>query len=102
MAILNHDKRPIVVDGVLFRWRVGSRPTYSQDECKSSVVLSVVSDVVGSPTLIVDLPNSHPGEFLGELAVPVLPSQVATYIRSAVQSGWKPKKKGRPFILHPY
>ncbi len=99
MAILNKDLRPVFVDGCIFRWRVRSRPTYSPMLCESPIVVAVEPEINTGSTLLIDLPQSHPGNILGETAAPILPSNVANYIRLAIESGWKPKKRGKPFIL---
>jgi len=99
MAVLNKDLRPVHVDGCIFRWRVRSRPTYAPMVCESPIVVAVVPESPTGSTLLINLPQSHPGNILGETAAPVLPSKVANYIRLAIESGWKPKKNGKPFIL---
>lgn len=100
MAILKKGSRPIVVDGCKFRWRVRHRPTYCQGLCWSNLVLAVEAADAVSSTLVVDLPQLHACNWLKQPAEPVLPAQVADYIRQAIVAGWQPTKPGKPFLLN--
>jgi hypothetical protein len=99
MAILKKGSRRIVVDGRSFRWRVRHRPTYDQALCASRLILAAeAANGLGSK-LVVVLPQVHPSSWMGYPSQPVLPSQVAHYIRQAVGGGWKPTQSGKPFLL---
>jgi hypothetical protein len=100
MAILKKGSRCIVIDGHNFRWRVRPRPTYSQGLCWSNLTLAVEAADASGSTLVVVLPQPHPSNWLQQLSSPVLPAQVADYVRQALHLGWQPTKPGKPFMLN--
>lgn len=99
MAILKKGSRRIVVDGHNFLWRIRQRPTYSQGLCQSNLVLAVADVEACGSTLVVTVPQPRPDNWLEQPSSPVLPSQVAGYIRQAMNQGWQPTKPGKTFLL---
>ncbi|BCM92598.1 hypothetical protein IAD21_04480 [Abditibacteriota bacterium] len=99
MAILKKGSRRIVVDGHNFLWRVRHKPTYSQGFCWSSLILSIQDADVPGSTLVVALHQPQMSNWLQRLSSPVLPSQVADYVRRAINLGWQPTQHGKPFLL---
>ncbi|REJ93574.1 MAG: hypothetical protein DWQ34_10375 [Planctomycetota bacterium] len=99
MTIPRKGSRPIEVDGVKYRWRIRQRPTYMQGVLDHPLNLAVEIDDDPKSSLIVELAQSHPCNWLGDPAVPVTPSQVAGHIRQALDAGWQPQSQGSAFRL---
>ncbi|MEU0597246.1 hypothetical protein ABZ484_03105 [Streptomyces sp. NPDC006393] len=99
MALGRKGARRIVVDGTVYRWRLRRRPTYSQALCWSPCTYAV--EHAGRPgmTLVVTTNQPHPGNWLGRPGNPVLPTDVADAIASALQQGWVPTCTGPRFQL---
>lgn len=100
MAIPRKGSRRLTVDGVAYRWRIRQRPTYMQGAFGHTLNLAV--ELADDPqcTLIVELAQAHPCNWLGDPAVPVKPSQVTDHIRNALDSGWQPENQGDAFRLN--
>ena len=99
MAILKKGSRQIVVEGTTYRWRGRHKPTYSQANAWTNFVLAVELAEVGGSTLLVDLSQAHPSNWMGEPVVPALPSDVELYVRKALTAGWHPSEEGQPFQM---
>ncbi len=99
MSLASKGSRPIVVDGVAYRWRVRKKPTYGQALEQSRLLLAVELAEAPGATLVIELPQVHPSNWLGSEAVPVLPSDVMRYVREALAAGWQPTKPGKTFCL---
>lgn len=99
MAIPNKGSRQIVVEGTIYRWRVRHKPTYSQANAWTNFVLAVEQAEARGSTLLVDLSQAHPGNWMGEPVVPVLPSDVELCIRKALTAGWRPSERGKSFQM---
>ncbi|MGW3892788.1 hypothetical protein ACWD69_29285 [Micromonospora chokoriensis] len=100
MALTKRGSRPIVVDGIGYRWFVRPKPTYSQGLTWSPLSFAVErADPPGCASLIVRLASPHPGNWMNAPAPPVLPSVVASAIRQALGCGWQPDHPGSPFML---
>ena len=97
MAIPRKGSRSITVDGVAYRWRIRQRPTYMQGAFGHSLNLAVELTDDPKCTLLVELAQSHPCNWLGDPAVPVTPSEVAGHIRQALDAGWQPESQGGAF-----
>lgn len=91
--------RRIVVDGTVYRWRLRRRPTYSQALCWSPCTYAVEHADRPGTTLVVTTNQPHLGNWLGGPGDPVLPSDVADAIASALRQGWAPTRTGPPFRL---
>ncbi|MBV1849348.1 hypothetical protein [Catellatospora tritici] len=97
MALTQRGSRPIVVDGIEYRWLVRRRPTYSQG--------------IGAPlTFVVELPDAHgavlvvrtdaarPDNWIGSPSAVIRPAQVAACVRAALRGGWRPTQPGPAFL----
>ncbi|MBC8139339.1 MAG: hypothetical protein H8F28_25975 [Fibrella sp.] len=102
MAMPKKGSRSIVVDDVLYRWR-----TRGEREYNMTVAVEPVTDG-GMSSLIVDTsvmaptnspPDDKDGKWFGAYTISVTPAVVEAYIRQAMNKGWKPTEKGKPFIL---
>lgn len=91
--------RRVVVDGTVYRWRLRRRPTYSQALCWSPCTYAVEHADHPGTTLVVTTNQPHLSNWLGGLGSPVLPSDVADAIASALRQGWLPTRPGSPFQL---
>jgi hypothetical protein len=96
MAIRKKGSRPLVVDGVRYRWRVRHRPTYLQGAFAHRLTVGVEAEG-GSCSLLVELSQAHPSNWIGDPAVPVTPREVADAIRAALAVGWQPMEPGSAF-----
>lgn len=100
MALRKRGTRPIVVDGIRYRWLVRRKPTYSQGLTWSPLTFAVErTEPPSCATLIVRLASPHPGNWINAPAAPVLPSAVARAIRQAHDRGWQPDHPKSPFTL---
>ncbi|CAM5519822.1 MULTISPECIES: hypothetical protein [Streptomyces] len=99
MALGSKGSRRIVVDGETYRWRLRRRPTYSQGLCWTPC--AYVVEHAGQPgtTLVVTTDQPHSSNWIGRTGAPVLPSDVADHIRTALARGWAPDRLGSPFEL---
>ncbi|MEU1122820.1 hypothetical protein ABZ371_04340 [Streptomyces sp. NPDC005899] len=99
MALVRKGSRRIVVDGVVYRWRLRGRPTYFQGLTWSPCTFAVEhADNPGMP-LVVTTDQPHPNNWLGRAAEPVVPSGVAAAVRLALREGWTPTAPGSAFHL---
>lgn len=97
MAIPRKGSREIVVDGDRFRWLVTHRGTDVQIR-HGRVCAHVAVEPLGRKrrgTLWIVDERCFPAG----VEVPVLPSNVASWIRRAVDSGWHPHTQGSTFKL---
>jgi hypothetical protein len=99
MALGRRGSRHIVVDGTLYRWRLRRRPTYGQALCWSPCTYAVEHADHPGTTLVVTTNQPHAGNWLGRPGRPVLPSDVAAAVESALRQGWVPTRAGSPFHL---
>jgi hypothetical protein len=99
MALVKKGSRTIVVDGVMYRWRLRGRPTYSQGLCWSPCTFAVEHAADPGSTLAVTTNQPHPSNWIGRTPKAVLPSDVARAIRLALERGWTPRNPGSPFAL---
>jgi hypothetical protein len=84
--------RLITIDGYEYRWKERSRPTCCQGLAWSP--LTFVAEHAEQPgaRLVVSLPCAHPSNWLMAPAGAVLPSTVASAIKSALNTGWRPTR----------
>ena len=100
MALVKKGSRLITVDGITYRWRLRGRPTYEQALVHSPLTYAVeLADTPGT-TLVITTDQPHPSNWFGSQGSPVLPSQVADTIRTALTGGWTPERPGSPFHLN--
>ncbi|MFE5809758.1 hypothetical protein [Streptomyces sp. NPDC056491] len=104
MALVKKGSRHITVDGITYRWRLRGRPTYGQGMVWSPLTYAIEhADNPGTTlvvtTLVVTTDQPHPSNWIGSPAIPVLPSDAATGIRTALTRGWSPTTPGSPFHL---
>ena len=90
MSIPKKGARRITVDATDYLWRVRKRPTYGQGALGHSLNLAVQLDSESASVLFIQLPQLHPGNWQGEPAEAVTPSEVENHIRRALASGWNP------------
>ncbi|MDQ2798555.1 MAG: hypothetical protein M3Y13_02805 [Armatimonadota bacterium] len=62
------------------------------------ILAAEAAGIVGS-TLIVELRQAHPNNYLGEPIIPILPDDVAGHIRRALAAGWQPLRPNKPFLM---
>ena len=99
MAIPKKGSRLIVVDGDRYRWRIRRKITYSQGNGWGKLTFAVEHFDKSGATLVVEMPQAHPSNWMGEPIVPVLPYDVEYSIRQAIAKGWKPSEPGSSFEL---
>src|SRR5947209_166304 len=78
--MLKKGSRLITVDGVRYLWRVRNRPTYCQGNGWTPLILAVERADVQGARMVLELPQAHPNNWMGEPVVALLPSDVAVYI----------------------
>lgn len=101
MALVKKGSRLIDVDGTAYRWRLRGRPTYDQGLVRSPLAYAVEHADTSGTTLVVTTNQPHPSNWLGTQGGPILPTQVADSIRTALTDGWAPESPGSPFHLGP-
>ncbi|MFC8856870.1 hypothetical protein ACFT5D_27885 [Streptomyces sp. NPDC057144] len=99
MALGRKGARLIVVEGTSYRWRLRRRPTYAQGLAWSPCTYAAEHADTPKSLLVVTSNRSHPSNWVGREAEPVLPSDVARAIERALRTGWTPTAEGPPFHL---
>lgn len=101
MALAQKGSRPIVVDGVHYRWTVRRKPTYTQGLAESGLVFAVQrQDAPEGAVLRVEAPSPRPDHWLGRRAsAAIAPRHVVAAIRRALAEGWNPQFPGSAFRL---
>lgn len=97
MAIPKKGSRSITINGDHYLWRIRHKPTYSQGFQEANLTLAVEKADNPGTTLVVTMPQAHPGNWRGQQPVAVLPSHVKTSIEKAIALGWQPSAPGSPF-----
>ncbi len=92
MTIPKRGSRRIVVDGQEYRWYV---PRSGKDLTVQAVNHYGSILVVGMPLFISVIQN----ERLDNTFIPILPGEVAQYIRMAHEAGWRPDASGDRFYI---
>jgi hypothetical protein len=99
VALNTKGSRPLVVDGVAYRWNVRRKPSYGQLLGESNLVFAVQRSDVSGQVLVVDTGQVRSDAALGaDENAAVTPSRVVSAIRSALVAGWTPDKPGSPFL----
>ena len=102
MAISKKYSRPIVVDGVVYRWRVIPDMEYDQTDHDGRILVLVWREVDSGQMLRL-IAGQHPGGHHFARARThdiVTPRRIADGIRSALAVDWNPDSQGRSFTLH--
>ena len=98
MALAVKGSRPIVVDGVAYRWKVRRKSSYTQMLGHSNLTFAVERPGVSGQVLMVDTGRIRADAALfPDYDAAVTPSRVAEAIRAALVAGWAPEKPGSPF-----
>jgi hypothetical protein len=99
MAAPKSGSRRIVVDNVVYRWRIRRRATYLQSDYGSGKLhVSVELFARSGAVLVLHSDRPHPADWSTERVEPVCPADVAAWIRLALQIGWEPTVSGPQFI----
>ena len=103
MGMTRKGSRPIVVDGVSYRWMVRHKPTYMQEVFACPMMFAVVADDHPNGTLWVVMNASRPEAckiVATARTLSITPAIVAEAIRMALQQGWQAQHHGPSFKLH--
>src|SRR5687767_4891693 len=98
MSLPKTGSRPIVVDGVAFRWRVRSRPTYAQGNAWSPLTVAIEAEA-GGGTLVLVHSGARPDNWMAGSFAVVTPEGVASAIRRAKEAGWDYRRAGGPVFF---
>jgi hypothetical protein len=99
MTIARKGSRPLVVDGVAYRWSVRSRPTYDQALGDSPLTIAVVNDESPGSTLVVSMDGPRPDNWMRAPGVQVTPATIERAIRKALSHGWRSAQNGSPVLI---
>lgn len=99
MAIPKKGSRTITVDGVEYRWRVRSRPTYSQALAQSPLSFAVELEAEGQSTLTVRTGATRPDSWIMPSQSLVTSASVERAIRQALAQGWNPQEAGNAHAI---
>src|SRR4051794_590876 len=98
MATRKTGSRRLVVDGLAYRWRIRRRATYGQmDYGDGTLHVAVHLEEDPGALLVLYTDRPHPNDCVPKPIVPVCPSDVAGWIRRAIQAGWEPSRPGPQF-----
>jgi hypothetical protein len=98
MAIPLQGTRGINVDGVPYRWRIRSQPTYEQACHHGKLTVGVEwADSRSLCVLVLESEFTRPDGCFGPHSEPITPQIIADSIRAAVVRGWQPGVKGAAF-----
>ena len=95
MATTKKGLRRIVIDGTTYAWRIRRKATYFQADygCGRLHVAVQLAESPGSVlVLLTDRP--HPADWSTHTVIPVLPADVAAWVRQAIGLGWVPSERG--------
>jgi hypothetical protein len=99
MSIPKRGTRKIIVDGERFLWLIRRQATYTQ-ECFYGENLHVAIEHSEKPgSVLVILTDRHHPQGLNRTneVKPVIPYDVAQWIRQALQLGWQFRRSGNTF-----
>ena len=95
MAIPKKGSRKIVVDDVVYRWRIRWKPTIpTQDYFLSGLLAAVELYDDPQSVLYVGCTWSSYKHYPALEVEPVTPKQIESAIRNALKAGWQPERKG--------
>jgi hypothetical protein len=100
MATRKVGSRKIVVDGKAYRWRIRHRATNFQADYSDGILhVTVETYDQGGSVLVLLTDRPHPSAWGIAKVLPVTPSDIAGWIRSAIGAGWTPQRPGPPTPL---
>ena len=95
MAARKVGARRIVADGRSYRWRIRHRATnFQADYGVGSLHVTIESLEQSGSVLVLLTDHPHPSDWGTAEVIPVTPSDIAHWIRSAIQAGWIPQQPG--------
>jgi hypothetical protein len=99
MSVPKKGTRKIIVDGEHFVWLIRRKPTYTQEFFHGENLHVAVEHAENSGSVLVIITDRpHPqGCFRFSKVIPVIPADVAQWIRQAMQLGWQPQLPGKTF-----
>jgi len=97
MAIPKKGLRKIIIDSTEYRWTIRSKPTYSQGAFGND--MTAAAELAESPgtVLSITFPWVRCDNWIENPELPVTPKDIESCIKSALQKGWQPEKKGSAF-----
>jgi hypothetical protein len=95
MSIPKKGSRKIVVDNVVYGWRIRWKPTYTQ-QCLGNSNLIAAVELYENPTnvLSVTFPWARYDSCIKVAEQPVTPKHIEQSIRKALKAGWQPNENG--------
>ena len=99
MTIPKTGSRQLVVDGVAYRWRVRSRPTYDQALAQSGLTVAIQFSDGAGRALHLRLPTARVDNWLHTPGYVVVPRDIERWIRFAISQGWTPTGSGPPLSV---
>ena len=95
MALPKVGSRKISVDGVTYCWRVRKKATKLQADYGVGR-LHVAVQLAAQPgtTLVLFTDRPHPEDWATTKVIPIIPSDVTTWVRQAIGFGWRPASRG--------
>jgi hypothetical protein len=101
MAIPKKGSRTITVEGVRYRWRIRSQPTYDEGAFASNFSIAVErAEQPSRCVLLLAADFPRPDNWLGHPAKTITPRMIAASIKDALAQGWQPEQTGSVFT-HP-
>ena len=95
MAIPTKGSRNISVDNSNYRWLIRRKETYLQvDYGIGKIHVAIELNQKPNNTLIVYTDRPHPHDIGTNEIIPVTPSDISSWIISAIEIGWNPNKSG--------
>jgi hypothetical protein len=100
MATRKAGSQNLVVDGVVYRWRIRRRATFLQSDYGHGT-LHVAVELAERPgaVLLLNTQRPHPADWGTKHVTPVRPSDVARWVREALVAGWLPSQPGPQFRI---
>jgi hypothetical protein len=94
MATRKTGSRRLLVDGIAYRYRIRHRATFAQTDYSGTLHLTVELAEQPGSVVVLDTDRPHPADCIPRPVIPVRPSDVAGWIRQALQAGWNPENPG--------
>ena len=97
MAIPKKGARKVVIDSIVYRWTIRSKPTYSQGALESE--MTAAAELAGSSgsVLLITFPWVRCDNWIENSELSVTPKDIENCIKLALKQGWQPEKKGSAF-----
>ena len=100
MAIPRKGSRKIVVDSVEYRWLIRRKATYNQsDYGVGKLHVAIEGFDQSGATLLVETNRPHPKDIDTDQPISIEPSDIVTWIHTAIAKGWTPTQPGPTFRL---